>query len=158
MKSIIDPVFGDLEWEECWIRDETLDVLGVEFDVLLLVNPDDDGSIWDEQRAAFQKFEVEKPEIIERALDALFDFYQKNRSSFLKRLETNAETILPHCNSPKNLLAIVDFAAIVFPVIWEPGDEFFGFTGEAPWHEERGFGIMFRNGKIAVGTDSIVIG
>ena len=77
--TINNPVFGELEYEYGWVRDTTINFLGKEIEIALLIDGVEDGKFDEEQYTAYQSLMQNWEQSQQTFLQAILDYYQQER-------------------------------------------------------------------------------
>jgi hypothetical protein len=158
MKPITDTVFGDLEFEAAWVRDDQIKIFGEACPVLLLVEGNDaEESILDEQRASYTNFRANEERLLGEAVEALFRYYCEIRPSLQSQFGPRAGDLAPPLASSFELSKVVEFTTLIFPIVLEEGEQRFGLMGSCTWDPEHGIGIKVTDGDIEIGGDDLLI-
>lgn len=153
MDSISDSVFGDLDFNGGWVREIEVTFLGVTSSAEIIVEGnDDDESIFDEQRDAFQNL----PESIAKAEEAALSHYQAVTDDFRAQFGEQADARMPRIQTQSELARLVRLTGIVFPMVLDQGDVTIGFLLECSWDPEHGLGVRIVNGESEVGSQDLL--
>jgi hypothetical protein len=153
MDSINDSVFGELDFNGGWVREIEVAFLGVKSSVEVIVEGnDDDETIFDEQRDAFQQL----PEAIVKAEGAALAHYQSVTEDFRAQFGEQADIKMPRIQTQSELAKLVKLTGIVFPMVLDRGEVTVGFLLECSWDPEHGLGVRIVNGESEVGTQDLL--
>lgn len=147
--KIIDSVFGELTFDDYdWVRNIDLSLFGKIANLELVVQPNDDNnSILDEQRMAYDEFIANRDKLIEDIEFAVIDYYQT------VLLETGRAKV-----DDKEIPDLVEPLSLIFPMVLKSGERRIGLSFNAECDPEHGIGVMLKNGKIEeVSTEDIVL-
>ena len=157
MEPITDPVFGDLEFEAAWVRDDQMKCFGEVRPVLLLVEGNDaEESILDEQRASYTYFRAHEERLLGEVVEALFEYYCEIRPELVSQFGPSAGDLSPPLASSSELPKVVKFNTLVFPIVLEEGEQRFGIMGSCTWDPEHGVGIKVTDGEIEIGGSDLL--
>lgn len=148
-----DPTFGNLTFDQTWNRTLEWEFLGQQFEVELIVEGNDENeAIAPEQREAFAQLS----EVTPRVEQGIFDYYFEILDDFRSRFQTDVDTRMPIIKDKSELLKIINPTGIIFPSVLVARQLSIGFLFECSWDPEEGLGVLLRDGKIEVGTQSLV--
>ncbi|VUD69388.1 hypothetical protein TDB9533_04755 [Thalassocella blandensis] len=145
--NINDNVFGDLEFEDSWIRKYQQTIFSEKMDIYLRVEGNDSKErIRDEQRNSFKNYELNNEQIIKTVENAVTAYYLDFCQSIGKPI-----------NAKQEISKVVELTGIIFPMVLKSGEQTFGLFFEADCDPENGIGVKFTNGEIEeVSTQDIL--
>ncbi|MBS5909248.1 MAG: hypothetical protein KID09_01120 [Paenibacillus macerans] len=76
---IDDPIFGELEFNYIWSKDMTIDFLGKQTEIALIVDGDEDGKFGEEQYEVYTSLMRDWDNIQHRVLQPILDYYIERR-------------------------------------------------------------------------------
>lgn len=143
---IKDPVFGEIEYTYGWCKDITIDFLGKEVEIALVVDGDVDSKFEEAQYHAYQEFMKNWPQLQHRILQPILDYYQLTRQGLGYNIEFNAS--YPLVETIEQLLGMITLVGLIvsYGDIYEERD--IGLTFDCTWDEENGLGIRLLNEKV----------
>ena len=139
--KIKDDVFGVLSFNYGWTRSYKARLLGREFEMLLMIEAEEDEVVLDSHRELFLYFQNNITSLNGRLVYELTKYIKE---------ELNVEDASEFLNS-------VEFTSIIFcdPEIYTPIT--FGLLAECEWEPEHGLGIKFEGDDIEVGFQDILL-
>lgn len=140
MKTIDDKVFGQLTYNYQWERKIEASLWGRSQELLLAIESetDEDESVSEVQRAAYQAFQQQHVALEEEMLERLVQYCREE----LKIEDCTGETFLVH-NVP---------TSIFFPLSGE-----WAIMFDSDYDEEEGLTAVVRGGQVEVGSQDIIL-
>ncbi len=149
MMKIIDSVFGELTFDDYdWVNNIDISIFGKTTNIELVVQPnDDDNSIFDEQRMAYDDFINNKDKLIKDIELAVAKYYKE------VLLNTGRAQV-----DDKEIPDLVEPLSLIFPMVLNAGETRVGLSFNADCDPEHGIGVLLKNGNIEeVSTEDIVL-
>lgn len=137
--KINDSVFGELEYDYVWTTNTTIDFLGNETEISLMVKGDEEGEFDEEQYLAYQ-FLINKWEQLQRNfLQPILEYYQQKRVELGYDIAFNED--YPLVETMEELLEMIILEGIVVPYgdVREGRD--IGILFKCTWDQENGLGL-----------------
>lgn len=151
-----DSVFGELEYNYIWSKDTTINFLGKETMIALIVKGDEDGKFDEEQYIAYKSLMEKWDELQESFLQPILDYYKQTRYELGYDIEFNEN--YPLIETIDKLLENIKLVGIVIPYAGSFEGRDIGITFDCTWDEENGLGIRVVNEKvIEVGYQDVAI-
>lgn len=125
--TINDPIFGELEYDYVWSKDTTINFLGKETEIALMIKGDKNGKFDEEQYTAYQSLMQNWEQLQQSFLQPILDYYQQNRHGLGYDIEFNKDYSL--VETVDQLIGMITLDGIVVPY----GDIY----------EERDIGMLF---------------
>ena len=143
---INDPVFGELEYDYVWSKDTTIDFLGKEYEIALMIEGDEDGKFDDEQYEAYQSLMQDWEQLQQSFLKPILDYYQQKRHELGYDIEFNKDYLL--VKTIDRLIEMITLGGIVvsYGDIYEERD--IGILFNCTWDEENGLGLRLLDEKV----------
>lgn len=155
-KKINDPIFGELEYDYVWSKDTTMNFLGKEYEISLLIKGDEDGKFDNEQYLAYQLLMENWEQVQHSLLQPILEYYQEKREELGYDIEFNEN--YPLVETIDQLIEMITLSSIVVPYgdIYEERD--IGILFHCTWDDENGLGIRLLNEKVVeVGYQDVAI-
>lgn len=153
---INDPVFGELEFNYIWTKDMTIDFLGKETEIALIVNGEEDGKFGEEQYEAYNSLMRDWDNIQHRVLQPILDYYIEKRQELGYDVAFNE--YYPLLETTDQLLERITLDGIIvkYPELFEFYE--IGLMFDCTWDEENGVGVRLIKGDvIEVGYQDVVM-
>lgn len=151
-----DSVFGELEYNYIWSKDTTINFLGKETMIALIVKGDEDGKFDEEQYIAYKSLMEKWDELQESFLQPILDYYKQTRYELGYDIEFNEN--YPLIETIDKLLENIKLVGIIIPYAGSFEGRDIGITFDCTWDEENGLGIRVVNEKvIEVGYQDVAI-
>ena len=140
MKTINDNVFGQLTYNYQWERPVEVCLFGQTHELVLAIESesDEDESVSDVQRAAYQDFQQRLPALEVALLERLVKYSQKEMGI----ANCSAETFKAH-NRP---------TSVFFPLSGE-----WAIMFDSDYDEESGLAVVVRGDQIDAGSQDIIL-
>lgn len=154
--TIQDPIFGTMEYDYVWSKDTTINFLGKETEIALLVKGEEDGKFDEEQYIAYQSLMNNWEQLQQNFLQPILDYYQQKRHELGYDIEFNES--YPLVETSDQLIEMITLDGIVIPYgdIFEGRD--IGILFNCTWDEENGLGLRLLDEKVTeVGYQDVAI-
>lgn len=153
---IINEVFGEIEFDYTWSKDEEIIFNDKKEDIVLLIAGDEDGEFEEGQYEAYGIFK-EKWNIIQRSiLSSILEYYNARREELGFDVEVNTD--YPYIENEDALLNHITLVGIKVPYADIYGGRSIGLSFDCSWDEENGLGIRLNNEEVIdVGFQDIAI-
>ncbi|WP_313637002.1 DUF6985 domain-containing protein [Paenibacillus sp.] len=153
---INDPIFGELEYNYSWAKDTTINFLGKETDISLMVDGEEDGKFEEGQYTAYQSLMQNWEQLQEKFLQPILDYYQQKRHELGYDIEINEN--YPVIETIDQLIGMITLDGIVvsYEGIYEGRD--IGILFNCTWDVENGVGLRLIDEKVInVGYQDVAI-
>lgn len=158
MIEIEDEVFGKIAYDIYWKRSYTLPFLGIDRDISLVIDGDEDSDFEDSQYKAFESFEEVKSALMLGVENGLYEYYQSNVSENRAKFGEQADELSPIISSKEELNNLLKPKQVIVMESFELDDLNIGLVFEAKWEPELGIGVKLVNGKLVeIGHQDIVL-
>lgn len=154
--KINDPIFGELEYDFVWSKDISINFMGHEVGIMLIVKGDEDGIFEEEQYIAYSSLMKSWEKLQQEFLESVLAYYKKERTELGYDIEVNEK--YPLVKTTNEILDMISLDGIVVPYagIFEGRD--IGITFNCTWDTENGLGIRLLNEKVTkVGYQEVAI-
>ncbi|MGM0923932.1 MAG: DUF6985 domain-containing protein [Bacillota bacterium] len=154
--TINDPIFGELEYEYGWSKENTIKFFGKETDIALMIDGEEDGNFEEAQYTAYQSLMQKWEELQLSILQPILDYYNQKRHELGYDIEVNEN--YPLVETTDQILEMISLDGIVVPYagIYEGRD--MGITFNCIWDTENGLGLRLLNEKVTeVGYQDVAI-
>lgn len=153
---IINEVFGEIEFDYTWSKEEEIIFNDKKEDIVLLIAGDEDGEFEEGQYEAYAIFK-DKWNIIQRSiLSSILEYYNARREELGFDVEIN--TNYPYIENEDVLLNHITLVGIKVPYADVYGGRSIGLSFDCSWDEENGLGIRLNNEEVIdVGFQDISI-
>lgn len=153
---IMNEVFGELEFDYTWYKDEEIMFNDKKEDIVLLVAGDEDGEFEDGQYEAYNIFKDKWHIIQKNILSSILEYYNTRREELGYDDETNDN--YPYIENEDVLLNHITLVGIKVPYAEIYGGRSIGLSFDCSWDEENGLGIRLNNEEVIdVGFQDIAI-
>ena len=137
-ETIVDCVFGKMEYKHSWTKKEELKVFGKTYLVNITAQAYKGNSILEEQRAFYVEYKKRISKIIEKALPKIEEYCTK---SF------NLSNI-----TQDNVISALTPKTVLFQ-----RDGTWGLLFDCIWDEEHGVGLLIKNDELIIGPQDILL-
>lgn len=154
--TINDSVFGELEYEYGWAKNNTVHFLGKKTEIDLMIDGEEDGNFDDEQYIAYQSLMQNWNELQLSLLQPILDYYHQKRYELGYNIEFNEE--YPLIETKEQLLENITLSGIVVPYADINEGRDIRLIFDCTWDEENGLGVRLINEKVTeVGYQDVAI-
>lgn len=154
--KINDAVFGNLEYDFVWSRDTTINFLGNEVEIALMVKGDEDGQFDEEQYLAYTSLMQNWEHLQQSFLQPILDYYKQVRHELGYDIEVNENYPLVETNDQIVELISLDGIVVSYAGNFEGRD--IGITFNCTWDTENGLGVRLLNERVTeVGYQDVAI-
>lgn len=154
--KINDAVFGELEYDFVWSKDTSINFLGNEVEIALIVKGDEDGKFDEEQYVAYTSLMQNWEQLQQSFLQLILDYYKQERQELGYDIEVNEK--YPLVETTNEILEMISLDGIVVPYAGIFDGRDIGITFNCTWDTENGLGIRLLNEKVTeVGYQDVAI-
>ncbi|MCR6846865.1 DUF2004 domain-containing protein [Bacillus sp. IBL03825] len=154
--KINDAVFGELEYDFVWSKDTSINFLGNEVEIALIVKGDEDGKFDEEQYVAYTSLMQNWEQLQQSFLQSILDYYKQERQELGYDIEVNEN--YPLVETTNEILEMISLDGIVVPYAGIFDGRDIGITFNCTWDTENGLGIRLLNEKVTeVGCQDVAI-
>lgn len=154
--KINDAVFGELEYDFVWSKDTSINLLGNEVEIALIVKGDEDGKFDEEQYVAYTSLMQNWEQLQQSFLQSILDYYKQERQELGYDIEVNEN--YPLVETTNEILEMISLDGIVVPYAGIFDGRDIGITFNCTWDTENGLGIRLLNEKVTeVGYQDVAI-
>jgi hypothetical protein len=158
MKKINHEVFGEIEYDYAWNGFKNILFMGKEKIVKLIIDGDEDESFEETQIEAYKKLVQYEKELIKKAEEAIFDYYQKVCDEYRDMLEESADEFAPIIENKDELKEFMTLEAIIIPESFKKKKRRWGLLLECTWEPEHGLAVKFEEEEVVeVGYQDIIL-
>ena len=149
-------VFGELEFDDMWFKNISIDFFNKEQNIILMVAGDENEEFEEGQYAAYQTL-MDKWDLIHISiLKPILDYYNVKRKELGYHIEYNED--YPFIGSSEQLLEHITLVGIKVPYANIYGERSIGISFDCSWDSENGLGLRLNNEQvIEVGYQDIAI-
>ncbi|MBG9831320.1 DUF2004 domain-containing protein [Bacillus wiedmannii] len=144
--KINDAVFGELEYDFVWSKDTSINFLGNEVEIALIVKGDEDGKFDEEQYVAYTSLMQNWEQLQQSFLQSILDYYKQERQELGYDIEVNEN--YPLVETTNEILEMISLDGIVVPYAGIFDGRDIGITFNCTWDTENGLGIRLLNEKV----------
>ncbi len=154
--KINDAVFGELEYDFVWSKDTSINFLGNEVEIALIVKGDEEGKFDEEQYVAYTSLMQNWEQLQQSFLQSILDYYKQERQELGYDIEVNEK--YPLVETTNEILEMISLDGIVVPYAGIFDGRDIGITFNCTWDTENGLGIRLLNEKVTeVGYQDVAI-
>ncbi|MDA1676140.1 DUF6985 domain-containing protein [Bacillus cereus group sp. TH152-1LC] len=154
--KINDAVFGELEYDFVWSKDTSINFLGNEVEIALIVKGDEDGKFDEEQYVAYTSLMQNWEQLQQSFLQSILDYYKQERQELGYDIEVNEN--YPLVETTNEILEMISLDGIIVPYAGIFDGRDIGITFNCTWDTENGLGIRLLNEKVTeVGYQDVAI-
>ena len=154
--KINDAVFGELEYDFVWSKDTSINFLGNEVEIALIVKGDEDGKFDEEQYVAYTSLMQNWEQLQQSFLQSILDYYKQERQELGYDIEVNEK--YPLVETTNEILEMISLDGIVVPYAGIFDGRDIGITFNCTWDTENGLGIRKKKKKVTeVGYQDVAI-
>ena len=153
---IMNEVFGELEFDYTWSKDEEIIFNDKKEDIVLLIAGDEEGEFEDGQYEAYTMFKNKWNLIQKNILSSILEYYNTTREELGFAENENGE--YPRIENEEELLQHITLVGVKIPYAEIYGGRSVGLSFDCLWDEENGVGIRLSDEEvIEVGFQDIAI-
>jgi len=154
--TINNAVFGDIEFEYVWSKEEKILFNENEVDIILLIAGDESGEFEEGQYEAYRILKTKWIHIQDEILENILVYYRSRREELGYDIEINEN--YPEIMSIEELLEHIIIVGINIPYEELYGGRSVGISFDCSWDDENGVGIRLSDEKvIEVGFQDIAL-
>lgn len=153
---INDEVFGQLSYEYMWSKRFTIDFFGNEFDIVILIDGEQDEPFEEGQYQAYIKLLETWDNVHRTFIKFILEYYTNRRYVLGYDVEANID--YPEILTEEEMLKHITIVGINIPYEGIYGGRSIGVSFDCTWDTENGVGIRLKDEKvIEVGFQEIAI-
>ena len=153
---IMNEVFGELEFDYTWSKDEEIMFNEKKEDIVLLIAGDEDGKFEEGQYEAYTMFKNKWHTIQKNVLSLILEYYNTRREELGFDVEENVD--YPYIENEDVLLNHITLVGIKVPYADIYGGRSIGLSFDCSWDGENGLGIRLNDEEVIdVGFQDIAI-
>ncbi|MCY6354334.1 DUF2004 domain-containing protein [Clostridium sp. ZS2-4] len=154
--TVNDSIFGELKYDYIWSKYTTIDFLGKETKITLMINGDEDGVFEEEQYIAYNSLMEKWSNLQETILEPILNYYKQKRHELGYDIEFNEN--YPLIETIEKLLENITLVGIVIPYSGAYDGGEIGVIFDCTWDDENGIGLCLVDEKvIEVGYQDVAI-
>ncbi|AET62187.1 DUF6985 domain-containing protein [Paenibacillus terrae] len=154
--TINDSIFGELEYDYIWSKDTTINFLGKETEIALIIKGDEDGKFDEDQYTAYQSLMQNWEQLQQSFLQPILDYYQQKRHELGYDIAFNENYPLIETTDELIDMITLDGIAVPYGDIREGRD--IGILFNCTWDQENGLGLRLSDEKVVeVGYQDVAI-
>lgn len=150
--SVVDPIFGTMEFNYGWCKEEEIEFFGKTYSVEVLAEAEMGQPIFEEQRKLYDRFKGGIKLLSEDALSALTNFYVDNYPCVGEEMEDPFSLPEPDALTDELLVEMITPKTIFFPQ-----DDMYAVLCDCTWEPANGIAIIVTDGEISIGTQDEII-
>jgi hypothetical protein len=152
MNTTNDPVFGSMEFDYGWCKEDTISLFGKPVAVEILVEAEIGQPISDIQQNLYRRFCSEIDTLSSTALEHLKNYYIENLPAI--GLQVDDPTQIPE----EEELADADLINMIEPkTLFFPQDDFYAILCNCIWEPINGLAIIISPDGISIDTQDAVL-
>jgi hypothetical protein len=152
MNTTNDPVFGSMEFDYGWCKEDTISLFGKSVAVEILVEAEIGQPISDLQRSLYTRFNGEIDTLSAASLEHLKKYYIENLPAI--GLQVDDPSQLPE----EEELTSTDLINMIEPkTVFFPQDEFYAILCNCIWEPINGLAIIISTDGISIDTQDVVL-
>ncbi len=155
-----DNVFGDLEYDDSWVKKIYIPFFGEDRAIELIVEGYEDEAVTDYQRDSFKLFSSKQAEFVAAAENAIFKHYVSVCAEYRDKFGADkADEWAPLISEVVGMKSLVSLRELYFPECMDDdSSSTFGFLLSVTWEPELGLAVKFVDGVVdEVGPQDIII-
>lgn len=159
MNTILDPVFGEMSYQNGWIRAYHISFSGDDYCVQLFVQCGKASQIENAQRAAFLEFDKRREVLLSQASIELLKYYTRIYKGIRKRIgEDSADNVAPAVRVESELRKLVKPTHVYVKRTFGSEERVVGLLFDCSWNSSGGLAVKFVDEEIEeVGSQDIVL-
>ena len=146
-----DDVFGEIEYDYCWEKTEELGVHGINREITVLVEADEDEEILGLQRDNYLQYQSKKGIWYAKLPKALLNYYLDNYEYISEWAD------IPEKIDDKNITELLIIKLVRITSVIFKRDGRFGWLCDCAWDEGHGICVMFSQDKLIVEIQDLLI-
>lgn len=153
---IVNKVFGQLEFDYTWSKEEEIMFNGKKQDIVVLIAGDEDAEFEEGQYEAYTMFKSNWNIIEKNVLLSILEYYNSRKEEL--GFETEENENYPYIGNEDELLNHINLVGIKVPYEDMYGGRSIGLSFDCTWDEENGIGIRLSDESVIdVGFQDIAI-
>lgn len=153
---IINEVFGEIEFDYTWYKEEEILFNEKKEEIVLLIAGDEDGEFEQGQYEAYTIFRDKWHTIQKNILPSILEYYNARREELGYDVEINTD--YPYIENENVLLKHITLVGVKVPYADIYGGRSIGLSFDCSWDDENGLGIRLNNEEVIdVGFQDIAI-
>jgi len=158
VKEINHEVLGRVKFDYSWEKKRVVSLFGKDRLITVIINGEEDGEFEQSQIDAFIRFFNDKENLLVKAENEIYKYYQDVCLEYRGRLEDSADEFAPIVSNKEELAKLVEINQIIFPYSFGKEIRKVGLLLNCTWEPEHGLAVKFENEKIIeVGYQDIVL-
>ncbi len=158
MKEINHEVLGRIKFDYSWEGERKVSFFGENRLITLIINGEGDEDFEQNQIDAFVKFFDDNENLLLKAEDEIYEYYQDVCLDYRERLEDSADEFAPIISNKEEIAKLVELNQIIIPYSFGKDVRIVGLLLNCTWEPEHGLAVKFENERIVeVGYQDIVL-
>lgn len=151
MNSIIDPAFGEMEYNHSWVKKESISLFGKSYEIRIAAEAYKGQEILDVQRQSYERYQSEYPEYIAEIPDVLLDYYISNYDSIASVVD------IPKQINRENITRDLIVKLIRVKTVYFDRNGQYGWLCDCAWDDEHGISIILSTEEIFVAEQDYLL-
>lgn len=143
-----DEVFGELQYDSIWQKDEKMFFLSKEYNIKLFIEGDEKGDFSDAQKCAYQELKNKYDDIMNKIKIEIFCYYQSVYEEYREMYEEDADKYAPCVSCFEELKGYIRPQSII--ISNSSKERIISFLFKTKWDLEYGIGIKMVDGKVKI--------
>ena len=143
---LVNEVFGELEFDYTWYKNEQINFGEKEVDIVVLVAGDEEGDFEQGQYEAYLEFKNKWSSIQNMLLESILEYYKKRREELGYDAKENER--YPEIRSIDQLISHITLVGIKVPYAEMYGGRSIGLSFDCTWDDENGIGVRLSDERV----------
>lgn len=136
MDKINDFVFGEMEYDHSWVKEENVSLFGKNYDIRIVAEAYAGQDILDIQRKSYERYKEGYPEYLTKIPDVLLNYYIENYERISEEVE------IPEKINLKNINKEIIVKLIRVKTVYFDREGQYGWLCDCAWDMEHGISII----------------
>ncbi|MFF2484318.1 DUF6985 domain-containing protein [Paenibacillus sp. NPDC058071] len=159
MASFNHELFGEISYDLYWSGQQKIKIFGKEKVIILSIDGNEAGEFHDAQKEAHINFVENMDDIISKAEESIFDYYQEVYMDYRDMVgEDEANKIAPVIESKEGLGQLIEPTQLIIRRVRKDGVRRIGLIFNCTWEIEHGLAVKIEDEEIVeTGFQDIVL-
>ena len=154
--TINDETFGELDYQYQWVGYRTIEFLGKNAEIALLIGGEEDGEFEEGQYVAYNSLMDNWEQVQYSILQPILEYYKQKRQELGYDVSMNED--YPFIDTIDQLTEHITLVGITVPYDFLRDGRDIGVSFDCTWDDENGLGVRLINEKVKeVGYQDVAI-
>lgn len=159
MDKLNHELFGEISYDLYWSGQQKIKIFGKERVIILSIDGNENGEFQDAQKEAYSNLVDNMENIMTKAEEAIFDYYQEVYMEYRDMVEADeADKIAPIIENKEELGNLVEPTQLIIRRVRNNGIRRLGLLFDCTWNIEHGLAVKIEDEEVVeVGFQDIVL-